>query len=96
MEMFDYKGFMQDFQIANRFGEKAVRDTYDRAFAQWKDNVEYFASLVLTLNHLIWAFHEQGNEKMGRLYDSLWRKADEWGCDHFKGKDAEYYCSFLD
>ena len=39
MPDFDYKGFMQDFMIADRFGEAAVRDTYKRAFREWKDNV---------------------------------------------------------
>ena len=43
---FDYKGFMTDFRIADLFGENAIRDTYKRAFAEWKDNVEYFASFV--------------------------------------------------
>ena len=92
---FDYKGFMQDFQIADRFGKKAIEDTYNRAFAEWKDNVEYFASFVMTLNHQIWNWYQK-NEEYGRLYDSLWRKADAYGSEHFKGKDAEYYFSFLD
>ncbi len=93
---YDYKGFMRDFMIADAFGEKAIRDTYKRAFAEWKDNVKYFASLVMTLNHQIWRWHERNNDKLGRLYDELWRKADEWGCNHFKGEDASYYFNFLD
>ena len=92
---FDYKGFMQDFPIADRFGEKAVRDTYNRAFKEWKDNVEYYASFVMTLNHQIWN-HYQTNKKLARVYDELWKKAHAYGSDHFKGKDAEYYFSFLD
>ena len=96
MPDFDYKGFMQDFHIADMFGEKAVKDTFKRAFNEWKENVEYFASFVMTLNHLIWYWHEKGDENRAELYDSLWRKADEWGCTHFKDADAEYYFSFLD
>ena len=92
---FDYKGFMRDFRIADRFGENAVRDTYNRAFRGWKHNVEYYASFVMTLNHQIWN-HYQTNEKLARVYDELWKKADNYGRDHFKGKDAEYYFSFLD
>lgn len=94
--MFDYKGFMQDFIIADAFGEKAVRDTYKRAKREWKDNVNYFASLVMTLNHRLWIHYEHGNEGMAKLYDELWKDADAWGCSHFTGKDAEYYYSFLD
>ena len=95
MDEFDYKGFMQDFRIADHFGEDAIRDTYNRAFNEWKDNVRYFASLVMTLNHLIWFWYERDDSR-ARLYDELWRKADEWGCEHLKGADAEYYFRFLD
>ena len=95
MDEFDYKGFMQDFRIADRFGESAIRDTYNRAFNEWKDNVRYFASLVMTLNHLIWFWYKK-DESRARLYDELWKKADAYGCDHFKGEDAEYYFRFLD
>ena len=93
--MFDYKGFMQDFTIADHFGIKAIKDTYRRAFAEWKDNVEYFASLVMTLNHQIWNWYER-NEEYGRTYNELWMKAHRYGSKHFTGKDAEYYFRFLD
>lgn len=96
MPDFDYKGFMTDFAIADRFGIAAVRDTYDRAFKEWKDNVSYFASLVMTLNHRLWMWYDAKNERMAKLYDELWKKADEWGCEHFTGADAEYYFRFLD
>lgn len=90
----DYKGFMQDFRIADMFGESAIRDTYRRC-KEWKDNVEYWASLVMTLNHLIW-WWDGKNEARAKLYDELWRDADAWGREHFDGKDAEYYFNFLD
>ena len=92
---YDYKGFMMDFRIADRFGVKAIKDTYKRAFDEWKDNVDYYASLVMTLNHLIW-HHYQTNEPIARVYDELWRKAHSYGVKHFKGKDLEYYVNFLD
>ena len=95
--MHDYKGFMLDFCIAERFGVKAVKDTFKRAFAEWKDNVEYFASLVLTLNlnHRIWALYKT-NDEMTRVYNDLWMKADRYGQKHFKCKAAEFNFSFLD
>lgn len=95
MEQFDYKGFARDFTIADIFGEDAVRDTYNRAFREWKDNVDYFASLVMTLNHKIWAWHGK-DDSLARVYDELWREADSYGCDHFKGDDLSYYLNFLD
>ena len=93
---FDYKGFMQDFAIADMFGADAVKDTYRRAFEGWKDNVDYFSSLVLTLNHRLWMHYNNGNNKMALLYDALWKQADGYACEHFKGKDAEYYFNFTD
>lgn len=93
--MFDYKGFMSDFTIADRFGANAIKDTYNRAFSEWKNNVGYFSSLVLTLNHKIWEWYEK-DEVIAKLYDDLWRKADDFGCSHFKGDDASYYFNFLD
>ena len=96
MPDFDYTGFMTDFAIADRFGESAVRETFDRAMKEWKDNVEYFASFVMTLNHRLWMWYDAGNEEKARLYDELWMKADWWGCYHFTGTDAEYYFRLLD
>ena len=93
---FDYKGFMADFAIADAFGEKAVEDTYRRALREWKDNVQYFASLVMTLNHRLWGHYNEGDEDMARLYDRLWSEAHEFGSSHFKGDDATYYFDFLD
>ena len=92
----DYKGFWTDFTIADIFGEKAVNDTYNRAFREWKESVEYFASLVLTLNHRLWMHYESGNEKLARLYDRLWKRANSYGYGHFKGKELQYYHEFLD
>ena len=92
----DYKGFWQDFAIADRFGIKAVKDTYKRAKAEWKGNVQYFASLVMTLNHRLWMHYENGRMDLAKVYDALWKDADAYGCKHFKGKDAEYYFNFLD
>lgn len=92
-----YKGFMQDFRIAEVYGVNAVKDTFNRAFEEWKDNVEYFASFVMTLNHLIWYWYEADKDhELAKLYDELWKKADAYGCEHFTGEDAEYYYSFLD
>lgn len=93
---YDYKGFMRDFRIADKFGKKAIEDTYRRAFNEWKDDVKYFASLVLTLNHQIWYHFNNGDEDTARVYDRLWKEADAYGNDHFTGADADYYFRFLD
>jgi len=88
--------FYADFSVADVYGEKAIRETYHRAFNDWKDNVEMYAELVAALNHKIWAWFEQGVGKYSELYDRLWKKADAYGSEHFKGKDAAYYFQVLD
>jgi len=88
--------FWQDFSIADAFGKDAVRDTFDRAFGEWKDNYLYLTDLVLVLNHKIWQHYEAGREGFARLYDELWRKADSYGCENLKGDQLEYFYSVLD
>lgn len=52
--------FWQDFSIAERFGEKAVRDTFRRAMSAWKSNYVYLTELVLVLNHKLNALYVVG------------------------------------
>lgn len=92
--MIDYKGFWQDFTIADTFGLEAIQDTYNRAL-EWKSNTEYITALVITLNHKIWYWYEKNNE-FAALYDKLWRELDEWCLDNLKGKDLEYYIQTTD
>ncbi len=97
--MFNYTfktTFWLDFSIADRFGKVAIKDTYRRAFSEWKTNVEYFTELVMVLNHKIWQHYEAGREQLARLYDELWREANSFGLENFKGKDLEYFWQTLD
>lgn len=97
MPNFDYKDFMVKFLYAERNGGiDTVKRLYETERIKYSDNVEYYASFVMTLNHLLWDHFERGDEKYARLYDRLYKQADRYACDHFKGEDAEYYFSFLD
>lgn len=82
--------FWEDFSIADKFGKSGVQDTFNRAFRAWKKNTVYLTELVLVLNHKIWQ-HYETNEPLARLYDKLWREADEYACDNLKGEDMDYY-----
>ena len=88
--------FWTDFSIADAFGEKAVEDTFNRAFNEWKNDKEYVTELVMMLNWKIWSHHDKGNEKMARLYDKLWTKADKWAMTHLKGDDLKYFLRTTD
>lgn len=82
--------FWEDFSIADRFGISAVKDTYKRAFAEWKTNTTYITELTIVLNHKIWQYY-QHNDTLARVYDELWRECDNWCCNNLKGDDLSYY-----
>lgn len=83
--------FMQDFAIAECFGESAVRDTYNRAKEDWKDNTVYLTELVMVLNWRLWGHYQNGNRKMAELYNELWENADLFAQEHLKGEDLDYF-----
>jgi hypothetical protein len=92
-EMTGYKPkttFYQDFSIADRFGAGAVRDTYERAFGEWKNNVEYVTELTMALNWKIFE-HYGHNDELAELYDELWKKTDKWCVENLKGEDLSYF-----
>lgn len=88
--------FWQDFSIADRFGLAAIKDTYKRAFEEWREDVEYAAELVVVLNHKIWQHYERGDMRKAELYDKFWKEADAWCYEHFTGEDARYYFMVTD
>lgn len=95
----DYKfntTFMSDFNIANAFGLGAIQDTYDRAFNEWKNNVEYMKEFVLALNWHCWRTYHNKQIEMSKLYSDLYYKAHDYCLDNFKGKELEDYINFLD
>lgn len=87
--------FWEDFTIADSFGASAIRDTYRRAFDNWKGNYKYLTELVMVLNWKIWQWYEK-NEVYGRLYNDLWQKADEYACTNLKGEELSYFYQTTD
>lgn len=87
--------FWMDFSIADKFGINAIKDTYKRAFNEWKDNHVYLTELVMVLNHKIWQWYEE-NDTIARLYDTLWREADLWAQENLKDEELEYFYRVTD
>ena len=87
--------FWQDFSIADRFGIDAVKDTYKRAFEEWKTNIEYLTELAMVLNWKIWEQH-QLNVELAKVYDDLWREIDQYCMDNLKVDDLQYYIRTTD
>lgn len=87
--------FYQDFSIADMFGINAIKDTYKRAFNEWKDNYKYLTELVMVLNWKIYEHYEK-NDNYAKLYNSLWKKTDTYVIDNLKDIEAQYYYQITD
>lgn len=88
--------FWMDFSIADKFGVSAVKDTFKRAFEEWRSDYEFLTELVLMLNWKIWQHHDMGNITLARVYDELWREADQWALENLKGEEKDYFIRTLD
>ena len=92
-EMTGYKPittFYTDFSIADGFGVDAIKDTYKRAFEEWKSDYKYLTELVMVLNWKI-AEHYESNMEYAKVYNDLWTKADAYACEHLKGVELDYF-----
>ena len=87
--------FWGDFTIADAFGEDAVKDTYERAFAEWKSDTVYVTELAMVLNWKCWQHYEH-DEKLSRLYSDLYYEVHGWCMDNLKGDDLYYYWKTTD
>ena len=82
--------FWQDFSIADAFGADAVKDTFNRAFDEWKTDHIYLTELVMVLNHKIWQHYEH-NDELARIYNDLWQTADAWAAENLTGEELDYF-----
>lgn len=87
--------FFEDFSIAENFGASAVRETYNRAFKEWKSDYKYLTEFVMVLNWKIQE-HYKSNDTLARLYNELWAEADSWACDNLKGEELSYFYDTTD
>lgn len=88
--------FWQDFTIAERFGANEIRDTFNRAFGEWKSSAKHLTELVMVLNAKCWAWYDAGGERLARLYGDLYGRADAYACENLKGDDAEFFYTITD
>ena len=82
--------FWKDFSIADKFGIDAIKDTYKRAFEEWKENYIYLTELVMVLNHKIWEWYGK-NEAIAQVYNDIWEKTDVYACENLKGDELDYF-----
>ena len=87
--------FYQDFTIADHFGISAIKDTYKRAFNEWKGNYKYLTELVMVLNHKIWQWFEK-NSTLAAIYNKFWEIADQYALNNLKGEELDYFYRVTD
>ncbi len=97
-EMTGYKPittFYEDFSIADKYGIDAIKDTYNRAFNEWKSDYKYLTELVMVLNWKIAEHYKEGaTEKENAtalLYNELWGQADEYATNNLKDDELSYF-----
>ena len=90
--------FWMDFTIADVFGVNAIKDTYKRAFKEWKSDYKMLTALVVILNHKIWQHYEATprRQDLVELYDNLWRQAQDYALTNLKGDELKYYYEITD
>ena len=87
--------FFDDFSIADRFGAAAIKNTYKRAFNEWKNNYVYITELCMVLNHKCWMWYDK-NETISELYGDLYYKCRDWCLDNLKGEELTYFLETTD
>lgn len=87
--------FYEDFGIADHFGLSAIKDTYKRAFKEWKNDYKYLTELVLVLNWKSWE-HSSDNAEMSQLYVDLFYKAQDYAYKHLKEDELTYFIRTID
>lgn len=88
--------FWADFKVAEAFGEKAIRETFqncgDLNRRDWKE----VAELAVVLNHLLWDAHNAHNELLASLYDGYWHTVNGI-CSSWTDKErVSYYFQLTD
>lgn len=88
--------FWMDFTIADKFGIEAVKDTFKRAFSEWKTDYIYLTELTLVINWKCWQHYEKNNIEISKLYSEYYYQLREYCLDNLKGKELEYFIKTLD
>lgn len=86
--------FYEDFSIADKFGIGAIKDTYNRAFKEWKSDYKYLTELVMVMS---WkSFEHETNMQYCELYSDLYYKLDNYAMKNLKGEELDYYIRTTD
>ena len=88
--------FYTDFSIADAFGVKAIKDTYNKCKNEWSYDYKYLTELVMVMS---WkSFEHQDNPTLCQLYSDLYYELDEFAYNKFKDNKEQlsYYLRTTD
>ena len=88
--------FNMDFQIAEHFGIAAIKDTFKKAFEEWKVDCQYLTELVMVLNHRCWYWWDKGNNKLSELYADMFYTAKDYAEENLKGDELRFFWEVTD
>ena len=92
--------FWGDFGVADHFATiepESIKDTYDRAFKEYKDDRVYGTELAMVLNWKSWQHYAQDEDlKLTSLYTRLFNELDQYIMENWKGDDLDYYLRITD
>ena len=105
----DYKRittYTSDFSIAEWCvpveGMSAIADTLKNALNNWRDNIEWFAEILLVINLKSWEHAARGNDEYGKMYSELFYMVKDlyflW-FDESNSKHSDaitYYYNYVD
>ena len=82
---------MTYFNIADKVGTQSVKETFKRAFENWKNNPVLMTELTIVLNHKLWEHFQKKDKEFAQTYSELWKECDDWCCHHLQGADLDYF-----
>lgn len=88
--------FWSDFTIADMFWTSSVRETFQRAFDEWKSNYKYLTELVIVLNWKIREHHNNWNNTLAKVYKDIWQIADNYAVENLKDDELKYFIRITD
>lgn len=95
--------FTSDLSIAEWIGGRGgVLDTVQRAAKDWKNDIEYFAELLLALNLKAWEMHHRKNYGWSRFYSILYYTVRDLYFDWYDEENEQhteavrYYYNYID
>lgn len=88
--------FWTDFSIADRFGTSAVRETFQRAFDEWKSNYKYLTELVIVLNWKLREHYDKWDKVLAKVYNDIWQIADSYAYENLKDEELKYFIHTTD